>query len=179
MDFSPYSVLVVDDLATSKQVCELLHSAGFRSFLRADNPDTAIGLLHSDFVHLALISLQLESNGFELIQNIRRTLPDPKRRMPILAVSSVCDAGTVLGARKAGANHFLARPYTMQSPQGHRTGVARSSRLHRRAKLCRARPAGSFRPQLPWQRATRQRSRRSGRDVVSATSDIAPLTYCQ
>jgi two-component system, chemotaxis family, chemotaxis protein CheY len=128
MDFTPYSVLVADEATPSKQICELLHSFGFRSFFRADTPDAALGLLKSQFLNLALISLQLEPDGADLIQAIRRTLPDPKRRMPILAVSSASDTASVLRARKAGANHFLVRPYTIGNLLKSIEGVLHDSR---------------------------------------------------
>jgi two-component system, response regulator PdtaR len=112
MDFAAYSVLIADEPANAKQTCELLHSMGFRSFYRADNPETALGHIKSQFLTLALVSLQLPPDGADLIQSIRRDLPDPKRRLPILATSSLCDTASVFKARKAGANHVVVRPFT-------------------------------------------------------------------
>jgi DNA-binding response OmpR family regulator len=115
MDFAAYSVLIADEPANAKQTCELLHSMGFRSFFRADNPETAFGHIKSQFLTLALISLQLPPDGAALIQSIRHDLTDPKRRLPILATSSVCDTASVFKARKVGANHVVVRPFTTGS----------------------------------------------------------------
>jgi DNA-binding response OmpR family regulator len=123
MDFSPHPVLVVDERFESKRLREVLFTAGFRQFFQATNRERAIEIVLSQALGLALISLQLpESDGLALIQEIRRGLPDPQRRVPLLAVSNVTDGKTVMAARNAGANHFLAKPYS----SGH---VMRSAEL--------------------------------------------------
>jgi PAS domain S-box-containing protein len=109
-------ILVVDDeefiLDTARQTLE---DAGYR-VITAQGGEQAIEVMdrNGDQVEAIITDLRMpEMNGFDLIRRLRPRFPN----VPIIAASGMAD-GRTDDAVQAGAQTFLAKPFTAEKLQG-------------------------------------------------------------
>jgi len=115
-DGSGELILVVDDeefiLDTARQTLE---DAGYR-VITAQGGEKAIDVMerNGDQVEAIITDLRMpEMNGFDLIRRLRPQFPN----VPIIAASGMAD-GRTDDAVQAGAQTFLAKPFTAEKLQG-------------------------------------------------------------
>ena len=106
-------VLLVDDeefiLETAR---EALFDAGYRVFTAAGG-EAALDRIEEDEIDIVVTDLRMpEMDGFTLIRTLRAQYPN----LPIVAASGVAD-GRTDEALEAGANAFLAKPFSAETLQ--------------------------------------------------------------
>lgn len=103
------TVLVVDDFPTDRKLFGLwLGRAGFEAHSASD-AEQARKRIGSENYDLAVIDLRLnQESGAELIRSLRGT----GFSAPIIAVSADEESKVGAGAKAAGANAFLTKPFT-------------------------------------------------------------------
>jgi PAS domain S-box-containing protein len=106
-------VLLVDDeefiLETAR---EALFDAGYRVFT-AERGEAALDRIEEDEIDIVVTDLRMpEMDGFDLIRTLRARHPN----LPIVAASGVAD-GRTDEALEAGANAFLAKPFSAETLQ--------------------------------------------------------------
>ena len=107
-------VLVLDD---SRLMLELIQTC-LRSFNVKDvvalvDPVRCMELLRSGKFDALIIDWRLkESDGLEMVRQIRKTLPDPLRRIPIVLCTGYSEYDRVIEASEAGIHEMLCKPVT-------------------------------------------------------------------
>ena len=114
MDISSQSLLLVeDDPEASQAICLLLKSIGLANVVAVDSARDAVKGVVEASPTVALIDVNFKpTGGFDLVVSIRRHAPELVRRMPILMFSGQTGPAIEARARDAGANAFLAKPFT-------------------------------------------------------------------
>jgi CheY-like chemotaxis protein len=125
-------ILVVDDetfiLDTARQTLE---DAGYR-VMTAQGGQAAIDVMerNGDAVEAVITDLRMpEMTGFELIRALRADFPD----LPIIAASGMAD-GRTDDAVDAGAQTFLAKPFTAEKLQATLQDVLQDSQRRKKEK---------------------------------------------
>lgn len=101
-------VLVVDDEpALRRSLARLLLSRGMQ-VTTADDGAAAIGLLSAQAIDVALIDLMMPHvNGLELLDHIKANHSD----IEVILMTAFGDVETAVRAVRAGAYHFLTKPF--------------------------------------------------------------------
>jgi signal transduction histidine kinase len=102
-------VLVVDDIAASRQaLCDLVSGLGHCA-LSADSGEAALRQVEQETPDLVLLDLLMPGlDGFEVTQRLRRLAP--QRWIPIIVTSGLQGEQPFIKALEAGADDYLARP---------------------------------------------------------------------
>ncbi len=105
---APAKVLVVDDEpALRRSLARLLLSRGMQ-VVTADDGAAAIGLLKEQHVNVALIDLMMPHvNGLELLDHIKAN----HSGVEVILMTAFGDVETAVRAVRAGAYHFLTKPF--------------------------------------------------------------------
>jgi len=104
-------ILVVEDHEDNRQILrDLLKSAGYE-MVEAWDGDAALRAAASEKPDLILMDIDLPGiNGYEAT---RRLKADPAmRQVPIIVVTSYALSGDEQKARDAGADDYIAKPYS-------------------------------------------------------------------
>lgn len=150
-DRSPRGVVLVadDDAVTRRLLDHHLRGAGYQTALAADG-DEAMTLLSSDTT-LALFDLQMPKlSGLECLKIAHSRFPD----LPVLVISQFGEVRDAVGAMKAGAFEYIAKPIDPEELLVHVRQALRSSRLADENRQLRqavggAMPSASFLGQSP------------------------------
>lgn len=104
----PPRVLVVDDEpALRRSLARLLLSRGM-GVLTADNGTAALDVLKQHEVDVALVDLMMpKMGGLELLEHVRRQPLD----VEMIMMTAFGDVETAVNAVRAGAFHFLTKPF--------------------------------------------------------------------
>jgi DNA-binding NtrC family response regulator len=108
LDTVPAKVLVVDDEPTLRRsLSRLLQSRGCL-VLTADDGEQAIGLLEKERVDVALVDLMMPKvGGLELLEHVRSRHDG----VEVVMMTAFGDVETAVKAVRAGAYHFLTKPF--------------------------------------------------------------------
>jgi DNA-binding NtrC family response regulator len=108
VDSGPPKVLVVDDEPTLRRsLSRLLQSRGC-SVLTADDGEQAIGLLEREHIDVALVDLMMPKvGGLELLEHVRAKHDG----VEVVMMTAFGDVETAVKAVRAGAYHFLTKPF--------------------------------------------------------------------
>ena len=133
----PVRVLVVDDEpALRRSIARLLLSRGM-NVLTAEDGAVALEVLETETVDVALIDLMMPNvGGLELLGHVRRKLTG----VEVVIMTAFGDVETAVKAVRAGAFHFLTKPFrnndevahTVLKAAEHRRLVERAAQLERR-----------------------------------------------
>ncbi len=105
-------VLVVDDSSTMRKIISrILKKMDITAILQASDGIDAINLLSGNSVDLILLDWNMpRMNGLGLVKNLRE---NPKFNSTlIIMVTTEAERSSVVEAIKAGANNYLAKPFT-------------------------------------------------------------------
>jgi two-component system, chemotaxis family, chemotaxis protein CheY len=110
------ALVVEDDEHVRALIASLARQFGFERVVEVATLGEALDRLDLDPFALALIDLALGAeDGGQLIYAIRTHQRLRVRSLPVVVVSRCTDEGRVLGALKAGADGFVAKPITIAS----------------------------------------------------------------
>ncbi|GMT44145.1 MAG: chemotaxis protein CheY [bacterium] len=112
MEISDIKVLIVDDSSTMRRIIgKILKSMDITEILQAADGVDAISLLSDTSVDLILADWNMpRMNGLRMVKKLRE-----KRKtasVPIIMVTTEAERSSVVEAIKAGANNYLAKPFT-------------------------------------------------------------------
>ena len=105
-------VLVVDDSSTMRRIIsKILKKMNIATILQASDGVDALNLLSGNSVDLILLDWNMpRMNGLGLVKNLRE---NPKfDSTSIIMVTTEAERSSVVEAIKAGANNYLAKPFT-------------------------------------------------------------------
>jgi two-component system response regulator HydG len=134
---NPPRVLVVDDEPVLRRTLMRLLESGGMQVLSADDGATAIEVLERESVDVAVVDLMMPRvGGLELLQHIREHHADTQ----VVLMTAFGDVETAVNAVRAGAYHFLTKPFrsndeivlTVAKAAEHRRLVDHAVRLERR-----------------------------------------------
>lgn len=103
------SILIVDDSAeTLELLSRNLMSVGYKVFT-ASNVEDAIGFLSRNHMDLVVSDIKMPKiSGFDLIRYVRENFKDTE----IMAITGYASVEGAVKAMKAGAEEYLAKPFT-------------------------------------------------------------------
>lgn len=107
--FRPPSVLIVDDMAASRQLLsDMLSGQGYRLVLAASGAE-ALALAAAEPPDLILLDLMMpDIDGYEVCRTLRA---DPRSaHVPVLIVTALDDRASRLAGLEAGCDDFLTKP---------------------------------------------------------------------
>ncbi len=105
-------VLIVDDSSTMRRIiAKTLKSLDVDEILQAADGVDAIMILNDKKVDLVLSDWNMpRMNGLRMVKKLREN-PDTAS-IPIIMVTTEAERASVVEAIKAGANNYLAKPFT-------------------------------------------------------------------
>jgi DNA-binding NtrC family response regulator len=140
LEDSPPKVLVVDDEPTLRRsLARLLLSRGM-GVLTADDGAVAMQILQREAVDVALVDLMMPRvGGLELLEHVRAE----HSGVEVVIMTAFGDVETAVKAVRAGAYHFLTKPFrsndevvlTITKAAERRRLVDRAAQLERRLEL--------------------------------------------
>ena len=112
MDFSKFSVLVVDDFATMRRiVSNLLREAGFEHFSEAEDGIEALRKLESGSFQFVVSDWNMpKMTGLELLKSVRNSVH--LQRLPFLLITAEARKENIIEAAQAGADGYIVKPFT-------------------------------------------------------------------
>ena len=112
MDFSKFSVLVVDDFATMRRiVSNLLREAGFEHFSEAEDGIEALRKLESGSFQFVVSDWNMpKMTGLELLKSVRNSVH--LQHLPFLLVTAEARKENIIEAAQAGADGYIVKPFT-------------------------------------------------------------------
>ncbi len=105
-------VLIVDDSSTMRKIISrILKKMDITAILQASDGIDALNLLSGNSVDLILLDWNMpRMNGLGLVKNLRE---NPRFNSTlIIMVTTEAERSSVVEAIKAGANNYLAKPFT-------------------------------------------------------------------
>lgn len=105
-------VLVVDDSSTMRRIIsKILKKMDITEIFQASDGVDALNLLSSNSVDLILLDWNMpRMNGLGLVKNLREN--SKFNSTSIIMVTTEAERSSVVEAVKAGANNYLAKPFT-------------------------------------------------------------------
>ncbi len=105
-------VLVVDDSSTMRRIISrILQKMDITEIFQASDGVDALNLLSSNSVDLILLDWNMpRMNGLGLVKNLREN--SEFNSTSIIMVTTEAERSSVVEAVKAGANNYLAKPFT-------------------------------------------------------------------
>lgn len=133
-DEPPARVLVVDDEPPLRRaVAKVLLSRGMEVLIAADGA-AALEILASESIDVALVDLMMPHvNGLELLARVKSEMP----AVEVVIMTAFGDVETAVQAVRAGAFHFLTKPFRNHDEVVHTLlkAVERRRLLERAARL--------------------------------------------
>jgi DNA-binding NtrC family response regulator len=134
-------ILVVDDAPNTLEILQRnLQAAGYCVFTAADVAG-AIQLLQQVPFDLVITDFKMpKASGLELVQHIRENLKDTE----VMMITGYPSVGGAVGAVKAGAAEYLAKPFTDEELLSAVGGILERLRVRRLAQASSARMSSSY-----------------------------------
>ena len=106
-------VLVIDDYKTMVRIIRsLLQQLGFQNIDDACDGPTALQLIRSHEYGLILSDWNMSPmTGFDLLTTVRAEAASAQ--IPFVMVTAEAKTENVIAARKAGANNYIIKPFTL------------------------------------------------------------------
>ena len=118
LNLSPYTILLVDDMAFSRQmVSKLLNGMGNPTIHLAEDGDEALGVLNKNpNVDFVISDYKMPKfNGLQLLKAIRTGKTDVKRETPFAMLTGYSDRFLVDMALVLDVNAFLVKPISKKN----------------------------------------------------------------
>jgi two-component system chemotaxis response regulator CheY len=112
LDFSGYSVLVVDDFSTMRRiVSNLLKEAGFGRIAEAEDGSIALRKLESETFQFVVSDWNMPNlTGLELLKAVRHS--EKLQHLPFLLITAEARKENIVEAAQAGADGYIVKPFT-------------------------------------------------------------------
>ncbi|MEQ8394473.1 response regulator [Thalassobaculum sp.] len=115
IDFSRIKALVVEDDRMSRDlVVSILESVGIQQIERAANGEEAFGHLGTFHPDVIVSDMMMEPmDGITFTRRVRTHRESPRPHTPVILLTAHTDRTTVIEARDAGVNAFVAKPVSI------------------------------------------------------------------
>lgn len=112
IDFTDLHALVIEDDPTSRElVASMLESIGFNYIDRAANGEEGFRWLMLSTADIVISDLMMEPlDGISFTRQVRTHKSSPNHHTPVILLTAHTDSTTVIEARDAGVNAFIAKP---------------------------------------------------------------------
>lgn len=108
------TLLVEDDRATRDLLVAILESVGIKQIDRASNGQEGFKRLSSFRPDLIVSDMMMEPmDGITFARSVRTHRDSPSQHTPIILLTAHTDRTTVIEARDAGVNAFVAKPVSV------------------------------------------------------------------
>lgn len=109
-------IIITDDIFTNRLLLSEIISDLGHEHLEAENGRNAVDLLlNNDDIDLVLMDIEMPiMNGIEAAKFIRESLPPPKNRIPIIALTAHNPKIFFDDYRDVGFDQLLTKPYSIQ-----------------------------------------------------------------
>lgn len=105
-------VLVVDDSSLNRQLLELMLQRDGHVVTSASDGRSALERLHADPNEIDVVLLDIlmpELDGYEVLTELKQS--EATHHIPVIMISSVDEAGSVVRCIEAGAADYLSKPF--------------------------------------------------------------------
>jgi signal transduction histidine kinase/CheY-like chemotaxis protein/HPt (histidine-containing phosphotransfer) domain-containing protein len=109
-----FTILLVEDIIFNRTVAiETMHEWGLNlNILEAENGLEALQILEKNHVDLILMDIQMpEMDGHTATQRIRQDFEEPKRSVPIIAMSAHASESEIQISRENGMDDYITKPF--------------------------------------------------------------------
>ncbi len=108
------TIMIIDDSPMMRQILySALKAFGVGCIISIEEPKTAMTKLTQHTIDAIIVDWKMMPiHGIDFVNHIRRELPDPQRRIPILMCSGYTEMSRIIEARNAGISDFLCKPVT-------------------------------------------------------------------
>ncbi len=114
-DLSNLAVLIADkNMQMRRLMRSVVREMNIRMVTEASATEEAYGLLTAKPFDIAFIEWSPDFDGIAIVRQLRRDIKSASRYVPVVVMSAYTELQNVLDARDAGANEFLAKPFTAQ-----------------------------------------------------------------
>jgi CheY-like chemotaxis protein len=112
---SETSILIAEDNVINQMlISTILAQEGYKTFI-ADNGAIAVEELAKNEYDMILMDLMMPvMNGYEATEFVRENMQEPKKSIPIIAVSADVTKDIKEKCLKVGMNDYISKPYTQQ-----------------------------------------------------------------
>ena len=106
-------VLIIDDSSVARKTIALtVESLGY-AVVEAKNGEEGLSLLAAEVDQIALIMLDWNMPGLSGLEVLVKIRKEPKSKsIPVMMVTTEMEGKNMVEAVKAGANHYLTKPFT-------------------------------------------------------------------
>ena len=112
-NLSALAVLVVDKNAHMRRIMRsILRELNIRMVTEASTPEDALELLVTKPFDLVFIEWAPDFDGNATVRQLRRDAKAASRCIPVIVTSAYTEVQHVITSRDAGADQFLAKPFT-------------------------------------------------------------------
>jgi two-component system chemotaxis response regulator CheY len=112
MDFSNFSVLVVDDFSTMRRIVNnLLREVGFGRVCEAEDGVEALRKLENESFQFVVSDWNMPNmTGIELLRAVRSS--SKMHSVPFLLITAEARKENIVEAAQAGADGYILKPFT-------------------------------------------------------------------
>ena len=112
---SEKSILIAEDNVINQMlISTILAQEGYKTFI-ADNGAIAVEELAKNEYDLILMDLMMpEMNGYEATEFVRTNMQEPKKSIPIIAVTADVTMDVKEKCLNTGINDYISKPYTQK-----------------------------------------------------------------
>lgn len=112
-NLSTLSVLVADKNMHMRRILRsVMRELRMRMVTEASDTTEAYAFLSSKVFDIAFIEWAPDFDGIAIVRQLRRDVQATSRYSPVVIMSAYTEVQHVIDARDAGANEFLAKPFT-------------------------------------------------------------------
>ena len=134
-NLSALAVLIADKNAHMRRIMRsILRELNIRMVTEAGTPEDALALLTSKPFDLAFVEWAPDFDGNASIRQLRRQSNAASRFIPVIVTSAYTEVHHVVASRDAGADQFLAKPFTAKLIFEHLKAVVEGNRPFVRSK---------------------------------------------
>jgi CheY-like chemotaxis protein len=109
-----YRILIVDDIFVNRLLIKEIVKKISAQCYEAENGQQAIDIFNSNDIDLILMDIEMPvMNGLETTKYIREKFPEPKNRIPIIALTAHNPLTFFNDFTDVGFNQLMTKPYSV------------------------------------------------------------------
>jgi CheY-like chemotaxis protein len=110
-----YNILIVDDIFINRILLKEILQEISDNIIEAENGKIAIEIINNNPIDIVLMDIEMPvMNGLETTKYIRHSLPEPNKRIPIIALTAHNPADFFNDYHNAGFDELLTKPYSFE-----------------------------------------------------------------